>query len=248
VLDYDKEAASYDATRGGEPRAAAAARAVAALLPPETRRLIDLGCGTGIVTARLPGAAVGIDRSAGMAAVAAVRLPGRIAVGDVTRLPVASGAADAVTVIWLLHLLEPAESAAAIAEVARVLRPSGVLITTVNKSDAAYHDGDDAAMLIRDVWSAVAGPKSDDERRVTQFAAEHGMVPAGTATFRGEGQGRSPLKWRAMLSSGRFFEAQLVDEPRMRALDEAIAALPDQHRPRPEPVYTLLALRTAGPV
>jgi hypothetical protein len=33
VLDYDKEADAYDATRGGEPRAAAAAEAVLGFVP-----------------------------------------------------------------------------------------------------------------------------------------------------------------------------------------------------------------------
>ncbi|MDF3143413.1 SAM-dependent methyltransferase, partial [Streptomyces sp. T21Q-yed] len=33
MLDYDKEAERYDASRGGEPRAAAAAEAVLGLLP-----------------------------------------------------------------------------------------------------------------------------------------------------------------------------------------------------------------------
>ncbi|MEU0456861.1 SAM-dependent methyltransferase, partial [Streptomyces sp. NPDC006129] len=39
MLDYDKEAERYDASRGGEPRAAAAAAAVVSLLPPDTRSL-----------------------------------------------------------------------------------------------------------------------------------------------------------------------------------------------------------------
>ncbi|MFD5542481.1 hypothetical protein ACFWIJ_32855, partial [Streptomyces sp. NPDC127079] len=62
MLDYDEEAGVYDATRGGEARAAAAANAVLGLIPDRTGqpggssgrpgRLLDLGCGTGIVTRR----------------------------------------------------------------------------------------------------------------------------------------------------------------------------------------------------
>jgi SAM-dependent methyltransferase len=91
VLDYDREAAHYDATRGGDARADAAARAIEALLARaagDAVRLADIGCGTGIVTCRLlrPGRSViGIDRSAGMAAVAAGRLPGRVALTDLAR-------------------------------------------------------------------------------------------------------------------------------------------------------------------
>ncbi|WP_435862152.1 hypothetical protein [Streptomyces lavendulae] len=57
LLDHDAEAEAYGATRGGVPRAGAAAAAVLGLLPPHARTLLalDLGCGTGtgIVTARL---------------------------------------------------------------------------------------------------------------------------------------------------------------------------------------------------
>jgi hypothetical protein len=56
VLDYDREAARYDVTRGGDARADAAARAIETLLPAAARdvaRIADAGCGTGIVTVRL---------------------------------------------------------------------------------------------------------------------------------------------------------------------------------------------------
>jgi len=81
MLDYDREAADYDVTRGGDARASAAADAIETLLPPSADRIADLGCGTGIVTVRMqrPGRSVlGVDRSAGMAARALARLPGRI--------------------------------------------------------------------------------------------------------------------------------------------------------------------------
>jgi hypothetical protein len=45
VLDYDKEADAYDVTRGGEPRAAAAADAALGVIPAHTRGLLDVGCG-----------------------------------------------------------------------------------------------------------------------------------------------------------------------------------------------------------
>jgi SAM-dependent methyltransferase len=154
VLDYDREAARYDATRGGDARADAAAHAIGTLLPAAaggTARIADVGCGTGIVTARLlrPGRSViGIDRSAGMAAVAATRLPGHITLGSVTRLPLASGSVNVVTMVWLLHLLGEAEAAAAVAEAGRVLSPGGLLITTVGKNDAAFGLADDAAAIL----------------------------------------------------------------------------------------------------
>ncbi|MGW7463419.1 hypothetical protein ACWGJT_01615 [Streptomyces xantholiticus] len=51
MLDHDREAAVYDTTRGGVPRAAAAAAAVLGPLPDRPRTLLDTG--TGPVTERL---------------------------------------------------------------------------------------------------------------------------------------------------------------------------------------------------
>ncbi|PJT51062.1 SAM-dependent methyltransferase, partial [Streptomyces albidoflavus] len=53
MLDYTREAAVYDATRGGVPRARAAAEAVDALLPATARDHLDLACGTGLVSERV---------------------------------------------------------------------------------------------------------------------------------------------------------------------------------------------------
>ncbi|MET9168915.1 hypothetical protein ABZW51_31100, partial [Streptomyces cellulosae] len=60
MLDYDEEAERYDALRGGEPRAAAAAEAVLSLVPRQARRLLDAACGTGIVTRRFPASRPGL--------------------------------------------------------------------------------------------------------------------------------------------------------------------------------------------
>ena len=66
--DYDLEASTYDATRGGEQRAEAAAEAILPLLPAGTRLLVDVACGTAIVSTRLraPGRiVVGVDARRG---------------------------------------------------------------------------------------------------------------------------------------------------------------------------------------
>jgi SAM-dependent methyltransferase len=76
VLDYDAEAARYDETRGGEPRAEAAATALNSLLPA-AGLVLDIGAGTGIVTARLPRPGrriLAIEPAPGMATRAARRL------------------------------------------------------------------------------------------------------------------------------------------------------------------------------
>ncbi|MER6455628.1 class I SAM-dependent methyltransferase, partial [Streptomyces sp900105245] len=143
MLDYDEEARHYDSSRGGEARAAAATDALLGLIPDAAGRLLDVACGTGIVTRRLaaarPGLRVtGADLTPAMVRTSSARLPGAVVRADSRRLPFRAGSVDAVTTVWLLHLLDPEGVRATIAECARVLRPGGVYVTTVDK--AAAHD------------------------------------------------------------------------------------------------------------
>ncbi|MFJ8629811.1 class I SAM-dependent methyltransferase [Streptomyces sp. NPDC093568] len=246
MLDYDKEAERYDASRGGEPRAAAAAQAVLGLLPEGTRRLLDVACGTGIVTRRLaagrPGLSVtGVDLAPAMARQAAARMPGTVVLADCRRLPFRAGRFDAVTSVWLLHLAPTAEDVRTIVgECARVLRPGGVYVTTVDKA-AAHNVGSDidAVMASRPRRSA-----RDAAAVVETYARDHGLLPAGGAGFTGHGQGRSPRRTIADLRRGWF-----VTLPPGGALADGFAArlaqLPDQDRPRADPVFTLRAFRKA---
>jgi SAM-dependent methyltransferase len=251
VVDYDREAACYDATRGGDARADAAAGAIETLLSlaaGHVARLADIGCGTGIVTARLlrPGRSViGIDRSAGMAAVAAGRLPGRIALGSVTRLPLASGSVDVVTMVWLLHLLRAADVAAAIAEAGRVLGPGGLLITTAGKNDAPFSSGDDAATIIAPVRARFDRGQTDRLDGLADVGGQHGLALAAQTTFAGMGQGVSPRRWRKRLAGSGDATPWIAAAGREQAdaLDAELARLPDQDRVRPDPVYQLAALR-----
>ena len=246
MLDYDREAAHYDATRGGDARAEAAADAIETLLPEGVARIADVGCGTGIVTVRLvrPGRSViGIDRSAGMAAMAAVRLPGRITLGYVTGLPLAGGSVEVVTMVWLLHLLSPADSAAAVAEAARVLSPGGLLITTVGKNDAAFGAADDAAAIVGAVRARFGPDQADRLDRVIGLGRPHHLALAARTTFVGMGQGVSPRRWRKRLTRDAMEWTGAAGRERVHALCAELARLPDQDRARPDPVYQLAALR-----
>ena len=247
MVDYDREADRYDATRGGDARATAAADAIETLLPPAAVRIADLGCGTGIVTVRMLGPGrivIGVDRSAGMAARALARLPGRIVLGDVTRPPLASGSVDAVTMVWLLHLLSQADAAATLAAASTVLRPGGVLITTVGKNDAAYADTDDAGTLLRPVRDRLKRlSQSDHLDRVLEVGDRCGLRLAGRATFAGLGQGLSPRRWRERLLGGKLAWAASAEPGCVGSLSAALAALPDQDHVRPDPIYQLVALR-----
>ena len=132
---YDAEAAVYDESRGGVARGRAAAAAVAELVPAGGT-LVDVAGGTGIVSAelgRLGWSVVVVDTSAGMLEVAAGRLPGRVLRTSGERLPLRDGSVDAVLSVWLLHLLDVATADRVVAEAARVLRPGGHFMTTVDK-------------------------------------------------------------------------------------------------------------------
>jgi SAM-dependent methyltransferase len=68
-----------------------------ALAPLPPARTLDLACGTGFLTAHLPGEVTGLDQSEGMLAIAAARLPGaRFVRGDALDPPAALGAFDRV--------------------------------------------------------------------------------------------------------------------------------------------------------
>ncbi|MFI0938389.1 class I SAM-dependent methyltransferase [Streptomyces sp. NPDC021020] len=241
MLDYEVEAARYDATRGGEPRARAAARAVLALVPERARTLLDVGCGTGLLTERLarPGLRVfGVDAAHGMARLAARRTGGAVVLGDCHRLPFADESLDAVCAVWLLHLLPDAPRV--IAECARVLRPGGVFVTTVDK-DAGHDVDSDVDHLMAPY--RVRRTAYDADERVRAVACEHGLGRAGEARFTGHGQGKSPAVAAGDVARGYFASALSLDGAEQEELAARIAGLPDADVPRGDPVYRLLALR-----
>ncbi|MER6995657.1 class I SAM-dependent methyltransferase [Streptomyces sp. NPDC000410] len=242
MLDYDIEAAVYDATRGGVPRAAAAAGAVLSLVPADARCLLDIGCGTGLVTERLsrPGLRVlGADASPGMARVAAGRLPA-VVLADARSLPLPDASVDAVSAVWLLHLVPFAKSV--VAEAARVLRPGGVFVTTVDK-DAAHDVGSDIGAVLAPYRTSEAFDRAE---RIEAFGAAHGLAPAGLGHFTGHGQGRSPRRTAQALLRGEYASRLTARGPVAERLAAELTDLPDPDEPRPEPRYRLLALRRAG--
>lgn len=169
---YDTEAPVYDASRGGLPRARAAAAAVASLVP--TRGVaVDVAGGTGIVSselARLGFSVLVADLSVGMLSVAAERMPGRVVACSADRLAVRTGSVDVVTMIWLLHLLPIPVADRVVAEAARVLRPRGYLVTTLDK-DLAHR--------------RVRRTNADHAERVAVVAGRHGLGFVGATSFTG---------------------------------------------------------------
>jgi SAM-dependent methyltransferase len=102
-------------------------------------RLLDVGCGTGLLTSRMrralqPAQVVGCDFSRGMLRHAAQSAPGLDLVGaDALRLPFRDGSFDAVVSTEAFHWFPDPD--AALAEFYRVLAPRGrLLLALVNAS------------------------------------------------------------------------------------------------------------------
>jgi len=240
MIDYDAEAERYDAARGGEARAAAAASAVEMLLPAGVRVLADVACGTGIVTTRLRRSGrrvVAVDRSTGMAARATGRLRGDVLLADATALPLRAARVDAVVMIWLLHLVPRPERI--LAEAARVLGAGGTLITTVDKDGAPFHASSDTAELLRPLWQRYRH-HADGLDRTVASAARLGLRAVGEADFTGHGQGRGPGRWISGIRQGVI---PWVRPTEYADLCRALATLPEQDVPRPDPVYRVAAFR-----
>ncbi|MQY08445.1 methyltransferase domain-containing protein [Actinomadura macrotermitis] len=243
MLDYDREAPVYDATRGGDARARAAEAAIEPLLPADTVTIIDVACGTGIVTRRFarPGRRVaGVDLSAGMLSVAAGSLGGRVLIGDARRMPLADGSADAVLMVWLLHMLGPEDCAETLAEAARLLRPGGVLITTVDKNAADFAVASDVSSLLKEVADAAVPGRPDAAEQVVSQAGKAGLVVDGEGEFVGVGQGRSPRAWSRALDRRGYAWMAATDPDVTTELSRRLLRLPDPDVPRPDPRYRLL--------
>jgi len=174
-------------------------RALRTAMPDEIGTLVDIGTGTGRMLQLFADhveRGVGIDLSRDMLAVARANLAlaglrhCHVRQGDMYRLPVADGYADAVVVHQVLHYAD--RPAAVIAEAARVLRPGGALVI----ADFAPHDLESLrtahahrrlGFADREVsdWCRAAGLDAGavrhlpgDPLTVTIWRAERPLVPA----------------------------------------------------------------------
>ena len=97
--------------------------------------ILDVGCGTGHILARLPGRRIGLDLSQIMLTRARQRLPADIQIlhGDAEELPFPDASFDRVIASSLFsHVLHPDRVAA---ELRRVVKPDGRIVVSVSDEE-----------------------------------------------------------------------------------------------------------------
>jgi ubiquinone/menaquinone biosynthesis C-methylase UbiE len=96
-------------------------------------RTLDVGCGTGFLTAQLPGDVTGLDQSEQMLELARGQAPDlKFVRGDATNLPFPDGSFDRVFASVLCTHLEPGVRARFLAEARRVAREIVILESAVS--------------------------------------------------------------------------------------------------------------------
>lgn len=154
---YGDGADSYDALWHPVIRPPALAL-IRALPLHDAGRVLDVGAGTGALTAPLRAAAPGgsvfsLDASYAMLRTATQRAGASACLGDASRLPIADASVDVVVLAYVLfHLLEPARG---IREAVRVLRPGGAAgtVTWANETQPRAAAVWDKALAAYDVPS-----------------------------------------------------------------------------------------------
>ncbi|MFF5184951.1 class I SAM-dependent DNA methyltransferase [Streptomyces sp. NPDC000345] len=163
----------------------ASAEWLIASLPPGAR-VLDLGCGTGIPTARRLAEAgcevVGVDLSAGMVALAREHVPtGVFHQADIADLrpggPRDLGRFDAVAAFFSLLMLPRAEIPLALRTVHHVLVPEGLFVLSMVEADV-----DDFSIPFIGSTIRVSGYLRDELREVVE-AADFEIVDESSYTY-----------------------------------------------------------------
>ena len=108
--------------------------------------ILDVACGTGFLTRRLPGSVVGIDQSSAMLQIARTRLPdGNVVQGDALTLPFGPTAFDCISAGHFYGHLRQGERTRFLVEARRVARR--VLIIDAALRDDLAPEQDQARVL-----------------------------------------------------------------------------------------------------
>ncbi|WP_345643355.1 class I SAM-dependent methyltransferase [Streptomyces tremellae] len=205
------------------------------------RRVVELGCGDGLLLELLarerdPADLAGVDLSPQALALARRRpaLAGaRLRVGRAQELPFADGSFDACVAHMALMLMAQADRVAA--EAARVLAPGGLLACVVGGGGEGAYEV--FAALLRRAVPPEAGPlripRLGDPRARTREGLDELLAPAGFgpvawATLRVDLSGPAERVWESMagMYDVRPLPPDLVTEVRGAFLAQAAAITP----------------------
>jgi ubiquinone/menaquinone biosynthesis C-methylase UbiE len=230
---FDLIADRYDESRGGTERGERFANAIAGLFGSDGP-ILELGVGTALVggaLARHGRQVFGIDISAGMLRHARDRMPGRLALADVCRLPFRTGSLAGCYAIWMLHLAS--DVSLALAEARRVLSPGGRLVVVPASNRPR---GDAIGNLMYAMQTRLLGERSQkggvDE--LLELAGRCGFTPAGRHELI-QSYEHAPEAMAREIETRNFSSLQDVNEQQWREIVlptvAALRALPDPEKP-----------------
>jgi ubiquinone/menaquinone biosynthesis C-methylase UbiE len=232
-ISFDRVAATYDESRGGERRGQVIAAGVLTYLT--SGRVVEIGIGTGVVALglrQLGRDVIGVDLAPAMLARAVERVGPAVTVADAERLPFADGAADAALFVWVLQVVP--DVARVLAEAARIVRPGGrvvVVPSTSIRDDEMWSiiQRMHAAFALQRPGESAAGVEAEGARcaalrHVTTDLALHEPFEATPAI---EAQ-----RIEERQSSSLFTVDDLTFDRFARPAIDALRALPDADTPR----------------
>lgn len=171
IAYYDRLAPAYDASRFSnsygrfiDERERALLRA---WLPADPKHTLELGCGTGRLSAF---AGVATDASLASLNIAGARNPGtRFIAADAERLPFATSSFDAVFALHLLMHLDVEAIRTIFLNAFRVLRPGGVFVADVVSKARREFTGGHKAQEAWHAQTAMTKQEFDDMGRAAGF-------------------------------------------------------------------------------
>jgi SAM-dependent methyltransferase len=206
-----------------------AAAAVQWLVPPGARAVVDVGAGTGGLTAQLPARVeevTAVEPDERMRAVLARRVPeATVLAGAAEALPLAGASQDAVLASSAWHWVDPER---AVPEAARVLRPGGTLGVVWTGMDREVAWVDELQQTIR---ARLASPVAGTDRGRHRLA-----LPAGAAGAFEAVQGPHVVRFThrftrdALLGLAGTYSAMIISPEKAALLDGVRAALGEDPR------------------